>query len=340
METVLRDQMNMQTRDEGLKVAAVVHSSNRRLTDTVEITELGYRVRHSGRWCTAIFTPIAPLFWLSLLREIRELDPEEIRIHMPNLSAFWLLLLPNARSRNWVVLWHSDVVASPRSWGLRSFYWLYRPLELAVLKRAREIIATSLPYLETSKPLERFRQKSVVETLKLDAQRVPLWATSATQPAKGTVEEVRVLCVGRLTYYKDFGTAIQAVSLIPNAQLHIVGDGDEAEALKTLASELGVSSRVTFFGAVSDDTLWREYIWCDFLCLPSVERTEAFGLVILEAALFGKPCMVANTAGSGMVSAAKASHAEYQVFEPRDHQGLARIIAQSSTALNRPPPPR
>ena len=46
METVLRDQMNMQTRDDGMQVAAVVHSSKRRLTDKVEIQPLGYRVRY------------------------------------------------------------------------------------------------------------------------------------------------------------------------------------------------------------------------------------------------------------------------------------------------------
>ena len=49
METVLRDQMNMQTRDEGLHVAAVVHSSERRLTDKVEKQPFGYRVRHAAR---------------------------------------------------------------------------------------------------------------------------------------------------------------------------------------------------------------------------------------------------------------------------------------------------
>ena len=336
METVLRDQMNIQARDEGLEVAAVVHSSERRLDDTVEITKFGYRVRRSARWFTAIFAPIAPLFWLSLLKEIRELNPEEIRIHMPNLSAFWLLLLPSARSCNWVILWHSDVVPSPSSWGLRSFYWLYRPLELALLKRAREIIATSSSYLESSKALARFRQKCVVEPLKLDAQRVPVWAAKAEPPSRGSMEGVRVLCVGRLTYYKDFGTAIRAVGLIPNAQLHIVGDGAKASSLKTLAAELGVKPRVTFFGAASDETLWREYVWCDVLCLPSIERTEAFGLVILEAALFGKPSVVANTKGSGMVFAARESHAGHKVFKPGDHHDLARILVQASTALNLP----
>lgn len=335
METALRDQMNIQSRDQGLKVAAVVHSSERRVTDTVEIAELGYRVRRSARWFTAIFAPIAPFFWWSVIKEIRELDPDEIKIHAPNLSAFWLLFLPSARRRDWIILWHSDVLASPHSWGLRAFYWLYRPLELAILKRSRIIITTSMPYLETSRSLQRFRKKSVVEPLKIDVQRIPVWATKASRELKGASEGVRVLCVGRLTYYKDFGTAIKAISLIPQAQLRIVGDGEEAPALKDLAVKANVGSRVRFLGALTDEALWREYAWCDVLCLPSIERTEAFGLVILEASAFGKPSVVANTKGSGMVFAAGESHPEHKVFEPGDYNDLARAIAHFSFPSSR-----
>lgn len=339
IETVLRDQMNIQTRDEGLQVAAVVHSSERRFTDTVEISELGYRVRRSARWFTSVFAPISPFFWWSTIKEIRELDPDEIKIHMPNLSAFWLLLLPNARNRKWVILWHSDVLASPHSWGLRLLYRLYRPLELAILKRANIIITTSMPYLEASRSLERFRKKSVVEPLKIDSQRMPVWATKARPALKGASDGVRVLCVGRLTYYKDFGTAIKAISLIPQAQLRIVGEGDEAPALKTLASNVDVGSRVRFLGALSDEALWREYAWCDVLCLPSIERTEAFGLVILEAAVFGKPSVVANTEGSGMAFAASQSHPGYKLFEPGNYHDLAQVIAHFSGPSSRLEPP-
>lgn len=326
METVLRDQMNMQTRDEGLEVAAVVHSSERCFTDTVEVTELGYRVRRSARWLTTIFAPISPFFWWSVIKEIRRLDPDEIKIHMPNLSAFWLLLVPSARSREWFILWHSDVVASPHHWGLKVLYWLYKPLERALLQRADKVAATSPPYLESSQPLQLFSDKCVVEHLRLDERRLPSWAKEAQQPARGATEGIRLLCVGRLTYYKDFGTAIKAVAITPSAQLHIVGDGEQALELKNLATELGVDSRVTFLGAIGDESLWQEYVWCDALCLPSMERTEAFGLVILEAAIFGKPSLVANTRGSGMEWVAFASHRRSQSFEPGDSEALAGLL--------------
>ncbi len=300
METALRDQINIQVRDEGLTVAAVVHSSNRRLTDIVETHPPGYRVRHAARYFTAIFAPIAPFFAWSAYREIEDFNPDEIRIHMPNLSAGWLLLLANARYKKWTVIWHSDVVPSRYSIGLRIFYEIYRLIETAILRRADTIVATSPPYLETSAPLAKFRKKCRVEPLELDVERVRAINPSAPLYGEGNGANLRVLCVGRLTYYKDFSTAIRAIKLIPEAQLRIVGSGTERKKLELLIRELEVTDRVQLCGEVEDEALAASYVWCDILCLPSIERTEAFGLVILEAAAHGKPSIVADTAGSGM----------------------------------------
>lgn len=325
METVLRDQMNMQTRDEGLQVAAVVHSSERRLTDKVEVQPLGYRVRYAARWFTAIFAPIAPFFAWSVYREIRELDPDEIKIHMPNLSAFWLLFLPAARERKWVVLWHSDVLPSKHSLGLRVFYRFYKPFETWLLKRVDVVIATSPPYLETSEPLEPFRDKCVVEPLEIDVERIPREIREAPQPPKAAGEGVRVLCVGRLTYYKDFATAIRAVAAIPNAQLHIVGEGEERRNLEAIIQQLGVGNRVKLLGELADELVWDQFTWCDVHVLPSIERTEAFGLVILEARSFEKLSLNSEIEGSGM-PIANALGSTTQTFTPRDAEGLSELL--------------
>ena len=335
METVLRDQMNMQARDEGLRVAAVVHSSERRYTDAVEVTEQGYRVRRSARWFTTVFAPMSPFFWLSVMKEIRELEPDDIKIHMPNLSAFWLLLLPSARKRRWVILWHSDVLPSRHSFGLRCFYWLYKPFEWLLLKRADQIIATSPPYLEASKPLAEFRHKCIVEPLKLDKDRIPAKFFSARQPAKEPGEGVRVLCVGRLTYYKSFDTAIKAIARIPNAQLRIVGDGELRETLVTLVHVLELEERVTLLGEVEDELLWQQYIWCDVNCLPSCERTEAFGLSVTEAALFKRSSLVSQVAGSGLVWNAADTGLPYETAEPLKVDSLVCAINKLFLSLSK-----
>lgn len=56
---------------------------------------------------------------------------------------------------------------------------------------------------------------------------------------------------------------------------------------------LGLEERVKFLGKVSNEPLKYCYQICDVFVLPSVEPTEAFGLVQLEAMAYGKP--VINT---------------------------------------------
>lgn len=331
METVLRDQMNMQTRDEANKVAAVVHSSERRLTDQIDIQPLGYRVRHSARWFTTIFAPIAPFFAWSVHREIRKLNPDEIKIHMPNPSAFWLFVVPSAWCRRWVILWHSDVLPSTHSLRLRVFYRFYQPFETLLLNCADQIIATSPPYLETSKPLRPYRDKCVVEPLEIDIERIPWEYREASQPPKAPNEGIRVLCVGRLTYYKDFGTAIRAVAAIANAQLHIVGEGEERRNLEAIIQQLGVGDRVKLLGELSDNQVWEEYIWCDVHVLPSIERTEAYGLVLLEAAAFGKTNLVSEMTGGGVIFAARQSRTKFLTFPPRHYEKLSLALLEASS---------
>ena len=333
METVLRDQMNMQTRDEGLQVAAVVHSSERRLTDKVELQPLGYRVRHAARWFTAVFAPIAPFFAWSVYREIKKLDPDEIRVHMPNVSAFWLLLLPAARKRAWIVLWHSDVLPSKHHLGLRIFYRLYRPFEFLILRYAITVIASSPPYLNTSAALKSFREKCVVEPLQLDTERYPEFAVQLNEQLTQSGEDLLLLCVGRLTYYKDFGTVIRAIEKLPRARLRIVGEGNQKAAWVSLADQLGVSNRVSFLDDLSDEELWSEYQRCDLFCLPSIERTEAFGLVILEAALFGKPVIVADTEGSGMSWVAERIASPSATFQAGNAADIARVITAIQSSV-------
>lgn len=326
METVLRDQMNMQTRDEGLQVAAVVHSSERRLTDKIDEQPLGYRVRFAARWFTAVFAPISPFFAWSIHREIKKLDPDEIRLHMPNVSAFWLLCLPAAWRRSWTILWHSDVLPSEHSVGLRVFYWAYRPFESMLLRLSDKIIATSPPYLASSATLRRFREKCIVEPLKLDRGRIATDKLRATGTRDTADSSLKVLCVGRLTYYKNFTAAVRAIAAIPGAELRIVGDGEKRLEIINLIKDLDVSERVSLMTNVRDSELWGHYQWCDLHCLPSNERTEAFGLSITEAGLFGKPSVVYDVVGSGVAWNAMQSSPDSEIARALNVSELGRAI--------------
>ena len=253
-------------------------------------------------WMRLLFTPISPAFPYLLNRLIKREKPDILHIHTPNISAFWALFLPGARRIPWVIQWQSDVLASEHHWGLQLFYKIYRPFERAMLKRAKVIIASSPTYLASSLPLQEFSEKCVVIPLGLDPST--LAATSSvdttTTPNQQHSSCLRVLAIGRLTYYKGFDYLIQAVARMDDIQLDLVGQGDEDTHLKALTKKLGADDKVCFHGHLSSDDLARQFTRCDCVCLPSIERTEAFGLVLLEAMYFGKATIASDVPGSGM----------------------------------------
>lgn len=198
----------------------------------------------------------------------------------------------------WVVHWHADVVASAHHAGLAAAYRFYAPFEQRLLKRSARIIATSPPYLETSRPLASWREKVRIVPLGIRAQ--PAQDKEDMRVDWGGGNGLRVLCVGRLTYYKGHEILVRAVAAAPDVRLQLVGTGDLGAGLATLVSQLGAGDRIGLRGAVRDADLQNLIATCDCLCLPSIERTEAFGLVLLEAMRAGKPCIVTDVEGSGM----------------------------------------
>ena len=248
--------------------------------------------------CRLLFAPIAPGYLSQLKKQLAQTSPDIIHVHMPNLSAFWLLLLGRRLQVPVIVHWHADVIASRRNLLLSVAYLFYRPLERKLLQRAAAIIATSPDYLDTSVPLQPFRNKCHV---------IPLGVNNSAENSRAKAKQFwrqensfKVLCVGRLTYYKGQQYLIEAVSRVKEAELILVGTGKFLGRYKALVSRLGCGDRVTLIGHAQSEQLDAMLDTCDCLCLPSIERTEAFGLVLLEAMAHARPCICTDVTGSGM----------------------------------------
>ena len=99
--------------------------------------------------------------------------------------------------------------------------------------------------------------------------------------------------MGRLVYYKGCNVLLRAFAKVPNARLTMVGNGVLLGELQNLAEELGIASRVRFETDLPDSKMAVAFENSDVFVLPSVERSEAFGLVQIEAMAYGKP--VINT---------------------------------------------
>jgi len=109
-------------------------------------------------------------------------------------------------------------------------------------------------------------------------------------------KEKLVLFVGRLVWRKSVHDLLQAfkrvLEKVPEAKLVVVGDGPQREALINLTQKLGIQDKVEFTGTLVGEELWKKYQECDVFVMPSKETRmdmEGFGVVFLEAGLFGKP---------------------------------------------------
>jgi glycosyltransferase involved in cell wall biosynthesis len=255
----------------------------------------GVEIRRVGCIAAPLYTPLSPGFPRELARAVREFRPDLLHLHLPNPSSFAALLLPAALRLPWIVHWHADVPPDAPDWRLRAAYRFYRPFEQAMLARADTIVATSQPYLDASRALARWHAKVRVVPLGIDPAdgidaRPELW------PASG----LRLLAVGRLGRYKGFDVLVKALANVPDASLLLVGDGECARELRALASAEGAEQRITFAGDIDDATLAGAYAAADAFVLPSLDRGEAFGLVLLEAMRAGLPVVASAIRGSGV----------------------------------------
>jgi rhamnosyl/mannosyltransferase len=299
MEIFLRDLLKA-LKKEGLDTAGLVHHHLPGRSSLKEETEGGpiFRASSLGQ---VLYAPISFSFPLVLKKVIRSFRPQLLHLHFPNPSAFWNLAVSEARSVPWVIQWQSDVVPSAIDPRLQPAYRCYRPLEQRMLKRARKILVASKPYLSHSIPLKPWTSKCAVVPLGVDPERLPWPEADALQQAERSWQPgcLRVLAVGRLTYYKGFDVLIRAAGRTHGVAVQIVGDGNLRAHLQRAIRRKGFKRRVLLRGGLSNEALQALFATCDVFCLPSLERTEAFGVVLLEAMRYGKPIIVSDIPGSG-----------------------------------------
>lgn len=112
----------------------------------------------------------------------------------------------------------------------------------------------------------------------------------------GARDKNRLLFVGRLTGQKGIEQLLQALgSMKLPAELDVVGDGSNRDALERLAGELGISSRVRWHGQLSQPELPTMYRRAAAVVVPSID--EGLGLVAVEALLCEAPVVAFDSGG-------------------------------------------
>jgi len=250
------------------------------------------RVLRSKSWAAPASCDLGGL---DALRQYHELVnwADVLHFHFPWPFADVLRLLGDRRKPA-VMTYHSDIVRQ------RWLGYVYGPVMRRMLASMSAVVATSPAYAQSSPVLTKLVDP---ERLRIIPLGIANYALDEAVPANPAVlarlkldDRPYFLALGVLRYYKGLHTLIEAASSIP-AQLVIAGSGPEMARLQRMAQERGATN-VVFAGQVSDAEKISLLRGCYGLVLPSQLRSEAFGMVLVEAAMFGKP-LVCCEIGSG-----------------------------------------
>jgi len=291
-------------------------------------------IRRAPVLCTlGGYAPVAPGLPFLFVQALRRFRPDVVHVHAPNGAALWAALFCGRIPL--VLHWHADVQFPPENSPSPLLMACWRRLEALVLRRSALVVATSQSYLDASPALAPHRYKCRVVPLGLAEQDTARVSESSPEahPALDFLdraEGLRVLAVGRLAHYKGFSHLCQAVLQTPEASLCLVGEGEERPALEALARQ--AQGRIHLAGAVDDHALDACYRRSQVLCLPSISRSEAFGVVLLEAMRRGLPCIASRVPGSGM-----AEVLEHETTGLLVAPGSARELAEALRKLAEEP---
>ena len=189
-----------------------------------------------------------------------------------------------------VVSYHSDIVRQ------KHLLKLYRPLQNKFLGDVDAIVAASPNYVKTSGVLANYADKVSVIPYGIDKSSYPKPNAEIIEFWKNKFSGRFFLFVGMLRYYKGLHVLLEAAKGT-NYPVVILGTGPVEMELKAQAAVLGLTN-VYFLGKLSDEDKVALFTLCYATVFPSHLRSEAFGISLLEGAMFGKP-MISCEIGTG-----------------------------------------
>ncbi|CAM4211613.1 glycosyltransferase [Bordetella muralis] len=216
-----------------------------------------------------------------------------------------------------VLVYHSDIVRQ------RSLGQIYAPLMRRMLSSVSAIVATSPTYAASSPVLSDQRWKAKVRTIPLGIVESQQQEDPRVLARLGLAEgQPFFLFLGALRYYKGLHTLVASAKRV-NAPIVIAGSGTEGSALKEQSTRQGANN-VLFAGQVSDAEKAALMRRCRAFVLPSHLRSEAYGMVLIEAAMAGRPLICCDI-GSGM-SFINAQDESGLLVPPENEQALAEAM--------------
>lgn len=269
------------------------------------LTDAGYQVSHyyqadspansrfSGLWPRFLRQPLSLKTIRTAIRLLR--TDTLVILHYPEVFIpllFWLLRL----KASVMVIHHAEPVSKAPF-----FRTLVGWLHSRLYRKASSVICASRTYWNNSQA-GYYYPSTAVNIIPLACEDIAPRNPEDNVSKSADTSVFKLLFVGRLVRYKGLPLLLDCMNLLGNNyRLEIVGDGYLRQRLQHYWEKRGLRAKVVFRGALSAEELLSALDACDALILSSLDRTEAFGLSLLEALRAGKPIITPKIAGSGVL---------------------------------------
>ena len=252
-----------------------------------------YKVMRTKTFGVYFSTSITLQMIFKLKKIIKQYDI--IHVHLPDPMANLALFFANLEGKKIILHWHSDIIKQ------KYLLKLYEPLQSWMMKKADKIIATTPKYIEESKYLQKYKDKCAPIPIGIDENKLISNANKVNKIKEKYKDKKIIFSLGRLVYYKGFEYLIKSAKYLTNDYIILIGGaGPLKYKLNTIIIENGLENKVKLLGRIEDEELGNYYEASHIFCLPSIVKSEAFGIVQIEAMSFGIPIVATRVDGSGV----------------------------------------
>ncbi len=299
------------------------HEAHKYQADQID----GMKIYRLPRWFRISNTPVNPLWFFQINKLIAKEKPDLINAHTP-VPFISDVAVRVSREIPFVLTYHGDLTKAGTVLNLLSKLY-YSSVGNNTLKNSDKIIATSEYYARSSVYLKPYLKQLGIVPPGVDIHRFnPGVDKSYVKKKYGSHQFV--LFVGQLDKthtHKGINYLLQAVPVIlkeiKDFKLLVVGKGDNIQNYLSYTRALSIEKNVIFTGFVPDAKLPLYYAGSDVTVLPTVDNSEGFGMVLLEAGACAKPVIGTRVGGIPFVINDRKTGL---VVPPRDPQALARAI--------------
>jgi glycosyltransferase involved in cell wall biosynthesis len=303
--------------------------------DGVEVVRVPVHTKVSK----GVIMPLFPLYAGALIRAA-----DVVNVHMPQFEAALLGGLGRVARRRIVVTYHCDLRLPP-GWFNRAVHLALAPLNELAARAAHAIVINTADYGAGSPFLSRHAAKlrPIDPPVELPAPDPDLTARLA---ARWQLDDgVRIGFAARFAAEKGVEYLLQALprvlAALPNARIVFTGAYKDTVGEEEYRAQLAPllerhAPHLSFLDLLRPEEMPSYFALCDVLAVTSLNSTESFGLVQVEAMLAGTPVVASDLPG---VREAVRRTGMGRIVPPRDPTALAAAlidVIQNRAAYQRP----